>query len=96
MHVHGRCRQNDARSGRLSEYQDDLGYHLTQNGNENGIFYAGYVPACYCTVQTYIQPDFETSEIPPELSKWRMTRQELTVPSNKEIIVLKLEPKTEP
>jgi len=72
--------------------RDALSYHLAQNGNENGIFYAGYVPACYCTVQTYIQPDPETGKIPPELSKWRMAKQDVTIPSDTEIIVLMLNP----
>jgi hypothetical protein len=72
--------------------QDALSYHMTQNGNENGIFYAGYVPPCYCTVQTYIQPDPETGKIPPELSKWRMAKQEVVIPSDTEIVVLKLNP----
>jgi hypothetical protein len=72
--------------------RDALSYHLAQNGNENGIFYAGYIPPCYCTVQTYIQPNPETGEIPPELSKWRMAKQEVIIPSHAEIIELKLNP----
>jgi hypothetical protein len=72
--------------------RDDLAYHLTQNGNENGLFYAGYVPPGYYTVQTYIQPDPETGKIPVELSKWRMAKQEVVIPSDTEIVVLKLTP----
>lgn len=75
-----------------SPYQDGLAYHLIQNGNENGLFYAGYVPPGYYTVQTYIQPDSETGKIQPELSKWRMAKQEVVIPSDTEIIVLKLSP----
>jgi hypothetical protein len=43
-------------------------------------------------VQTYIQPDPETGKIPPELSKWRMAKQEVVIPSDTEIVVLKLNP----
>lgn len=71
-------------------YQDGLAYHLTQNGNEDGIFYAGYVPPCYCTVQTYVQPDPKTGKLPPELSKWRMVKEEVTIPSKAEVVVLTL------
>ncbi|MFI5097720.1 MAG: carboxypeptidase-like regulatory domain-containing protein [Candidatus Acidiferrales bacterium] len=75
-----------------SPYQDALSYHLTQNRNENGLFYAGYVPPGYYTVQTYIQPDPDTGKIPPGLSNWRMAKQEVVVPSDTEIVVLKLLP----
>jgi hypothetical protein len=75
-----------------SSYQDGLAYHLTQNGNENGIFYAGFVPPGYYSVQTYVQPDTATGRIRPELSKWHMAKQEVAIPSDAEVIVLKLNP----
>ena len=48
--------------------RDALAYHLTQNGNENGSFYASYVPPGHYMVQTYIEPNIETGKIPAVLA----------------------------
>jgi hypothetical protein len=75
--------------------QDGLAYHLTQSRNDGGIFYAGYVPPGHYIVRTYIKPDFKTGKIPPELSKWRMAKQEVDISSGSEVL-LKLNPATQP
>jgi hypothetical protein len=75
--------------------QDKLAYHLRQNENKDGIFSAGYVPPGHYLVQTYLQPDFQTGKIPPELSKLRMAKQEVDISSDSEIL-LKLNPATQP
>lgn len=71
---------------------DALSYHLEQNRNEDGIFYAGYVPPCYCMVRTYIQSDSETGKVPAELSKWQMAEEEVIIPAKEEVLLLKLKP----
>jgi hypothetical protein len=71
--------------------RDALAYHLTQNRNENGNYPAGYVPPGHYLVQTYIQPNFETGKVPAELSRWRMAKQEVDIPSDSEFVV-KLSP----
>lgn len=73
--------------------RDELAYHLMQNENKDGIFFAGYVPPGRYVVQTYVQPDFNTGKVPPELSKWRMAKQEVDISSGSEIL-LKLNPAT--
>lgn len=67
--------------------RDALAYHLTQNGNEQGIYSAGYVPPGRYLVQTYIQPDFKTGKVPVELSKWCMVKQEVDVRSDSEFVL---------
>ena len=71
--------------------RDGLAYHLTQNRNESGVYFAGYVPPGHYFVQTYTKPDFETGAIRTNLAKWRMAKDEVDIPSSSEI-VLKLVP----
>jgi hypothetical protein len=75
--------------------QDGVTYHLRQNGNKGGIFFAGYVPPGHYLVRTYIQPDFQMGKVSPELSKWMMAKQEVDISSGSEIL-LKLNPATQP
>jgi hypothetical protein len=74
-----------------SSNRDALAYHLRQNRSENGVYSASWVSPGHYIVQTYIQPDFETGKIPAELSKWRMAKQEVDIPSDSQIL-LKLTP----
>ena len=71
--------------------RDALAYHLTQARNINGESPAGYVPPSNYPVQRYVRPDLKTGKIPAEPWRWRMTRRELYIGTDLEI-VLKLSP----
>jgi hypothetical protein len=71
--------------------RDALSYHLSQNRNVNGIFPAGYVPPGRYLVQTYIRTPLKNEKLAAILAKWRMTKKEMNISSDSEI-VLKLTP----
>jgi hypothetical protein len=71
--------------------RDALAYHLAQNRSVNGIYPAGYVPPGRHLVQTHIRTPLKKEKLSATLAKWRMTRKELNISSDSEI-VLKLTP----
>jgi len=67
--------------------RDPLAYHETQNVEDNGSCALGLIPPGHYSITTYLQPDPDTEQVPPEITKWRMARKEVDITGDTQIIL---------
>jgi hypothetical protein len=75
-----------------SHDRDPLGYRESHGVNEDGSYTLGLIPPGHYIVSSFIEPDFETGQMPVEASKWKMAKQEADISGDGEV-VLKLVPR---
>lgn len=67
--------------------RDPLAYHESHGVNEDGSYTLGLIPPGRYFVSSFIEPDFETSQVPAEVSKWRMAKQEADISGDTEVVL---------
>lgn len=72
--------------------RDPLAYHETQNVEDDGSCSLGMIPPGRYSITTYLQPDPDTDQIPPEVTKWQMATKEVEITSDTEVVLRLVSP----
>ncbi len=67
--------------------RDPLAYHETQNVEDDGSCSLGMIPPGRYSITTYLQPDPETGQVRPEMTKWRMVNEEVEITRDTQIVL---------
>jgi len=67
--------------------RDPLAYHETQNVQDDGSCGLGLIPPGHYSITTFLEPDPDTDQVPPEVTKWQMANKEVEITGDTQIIL---------
>jgi hypothetical protein len=67
--------------------RDPLAYREGHGVNQDASYTLGLIPPGHYMVRSFIQPDFETGQMPVEASRWQMAKQEVDISGDSDVVL---------